>query len=116
MYVPLWGQGAPSAVIIPAHAGLIHEFCRPGQAHGLLPSTGLQDKVAFAAERVAADRASRSRFIHAPLYRPWSWKVRPLTRLPSTTHGSFTKTPPHTSRSNLHLGTVAMRRPLTQPA
>ena len=41
-------------------------------------------------------------------------------RMPETatqaTEASFTKMPPQLSRSNLHLGTVAMRRPRTQSA
>jgi hypothetical protein len=41
---------------------------------------------------------------------------RPLIRLPSTTHGSFTKMPPTASRSKRHFGTVAIRRPRTQSA
>ena len=37
-------------------------------------------------------------------------------RLLQQTQGSLTKIPPQTSRSNRHLGTVAILRPLTQPA
>ena len=51
---------------------------------------------------LAASRACLSISIQTPMYRPWSWYVRPLTRLASTTHGSLTNVPPQTSRSNLH--------------